>query len=221
MAGFAELREHMVEQQIAGRGVLDPAILRAFREVPRELFVPSAAPAETYGDFPLPIGGGQTISQPFIVALMIEAAGVRGGHHVLEVGAGSGYAAALLGRIAERVTAVERDPELAQAGNERLRGLGLNNVAVVHGDGSSGWPEAAPFDAILVSACGRDVPAALVEQLAPGGRLVMPVGEPDGEQRLVRLTRDADGEKVSHEALCPVRFVPLVSGVAAPFPEAG
>lgn len=209
MTDYSTLREQMVERQIARRGIRDPAILGAFREVPREAFVPDAAPQEAYGDHPLPIAAGQTISQPYIVAAMIEAARIRPGHRVLEIGAGSGYAAAVISRIAGEVVAVERHGELVRLASERIDALGYTNVAIVEGDGTLGWPARAPYDAILAAAAGRHVPQPLVDQLAPGGCIVMPLGHPGGIQQMVRVTLRSDGSTM-HEELAPVRFVPLI-----------
>ena len=209
MTSFATAREEMVRRQIAGRGLHDPALLDAFRSVPREEFVAAALRPAAYQDRPLPIEADQTISQPYIVALMIDAAGVRPGHHVLEVGAGSGYAAAVIGRIAAKVFAIERHGELAALARKRMERLGYSNVTIIEGDGTLGLPTEAPFDAILVAATGRAVPDALVEQLKVGGRLVMPVGAPWSSQWLVRLVKQADGG-IAEERLCAVRFVPLV-----------
>ena len=209
MTDFAELRADMVERQIAARGIRNPALLDAFRTVPREEFVAPADRAQAYGDHPLPIGCGQTISQPYIVALMIEAANVGPGNRVLEVGAGSGYAAAVMGALGAQVVAVERMPELAVAARDRLERLGMPNIQIVEGDGSCGWPEAAPFDAILAAASGSHVPQPLVDQLAPGGRLVMPVGGQLWAQKLVKIVKRADG-RTERETLCKVRFVPLI-----------
>ena len=209
MPDFARLREDMIEHQIAGRGLRDPALLAAFRAIPREMFVAPEYAGEAYGDHPLPIGAGQTISQPYIVALMIDAAGIGGGDRVFEVGAGSGYAAAILGHLAAAVIAVERHAELAEAARGRIARLGLANVEIVDGDGTAGWPAAAPYDAILTAAAAPAVPQPLVDQLRPGGRLVIPLGAPGGIQQLVKLTRLAGGG-VAQEALCAVRFVPLV-----------
>ena len=208
MTGFAKAREQMVQRQLAGRGIRDPAVLDAFRNVPREAFVAPSLERVAYQDRPLPIGAGQTISQPYIVALMIEAAGVAAGSRVLEVGAGSGYAAALLARIADDVIAIERHAELAEQAASRLAALHMSNVAVVSGDGTLGWPAGAPFDAILVAASGPAPPPPLLEQLAQGGRLVMPVGGGLGGQRLVRVTRDEAGFTTQY--LAAVRFVPLI-----------
>lgn len=209
MADFAELRERMVERQIAARGIRDPLLLDAFRQVPREEFVSSEYGRQVYGDHPLPIEAGQTISQPYIVALMIEAAGIRPGDRVLEVGAGSGYAAAVMSRIAGEVIAIERKPELVAVASERMERLGYGNVAIVEGDGTRGCPDHAPFDAILAAASGSHVPQPLIDQLATGGRLVMPVGGQGWVQNLVKVTKKADGSTET-EDLGGVRFVPLI-----------
>jgi protein-L-isoaspartate(D-aspartate) O-methyltransferase len=208
MARHDDLREAMVERQIRRRGIDAPAVLAAFRQVPREAFVPEALQEFAYEDGPLPIGEGQTISQPYIVALMIDAAQIAPGARVLEVGAGSGYAAAVLSRIAGEVFAVERHAPLAEAARRRLRELGYHNVEMIAGDGCAGLPEEAPFDAILVAACGDRVPGPLREQLAGGGHLVMPVGG-EGVQSLICITRTAQ-DAWSEQVLAPVRFVPLV-----------
>ena len=209
MADFAELRDRMIRRQIEARGIADPTILDAFREVPREAFVGEEQARFAYDDNPLPIQAGQTISQPYIVALMIEAAGIRSGDKVLEVGAGSGYAAAVMSRIAREVVGIERQHALVEVARERLRRLGYDNVRIVEGDGTRGCPEEAPFDAILAAASGSHVPKPLVEQLAPGGRLVMPIGEPGWAQELVKVTKRPDGT-TAHENLGGVRFVPLI-----------
>ena len=206
---FAELRDRMVRRQIMDRGIRDPLILDAFRAVPREAFVAAGYGAEAYGDHPLPIEAGQTISQPYIVALMIEAAAIAPGDRVLEVGAGSGYAAAVVSRIAGSVVGIERQPELARIARERFARLGYDNARIVEGDGSRGLPEAAPFDAILAAASGSHVPRPLVDQLAPGGRLVMPIGGPGEVQQLIKVTRQAGGGMLREE-LGAVRFVPLI-----------
>jgi protein-L-isoaspartate(D-aspartate) O-methyltransferase len=209
MSDFAELRERMVRRQIEARGIHDPAILDAFREVPREAFVSPDYAAAAYDDHPLPIEAGQTISQPYIVALMIEAAGIKSGDKVLEVGAGSGYAAAVISRIARDVVAIERQHDLVQVAQGRLKRLGYDNVRLVEGDGTRGCPEEAPFDAILAAASGSHVPPPLVAQLAPEGRLVMPVGEPGWVQKLVKVTKQEDGI-LQQSDLGEVRFVPLI-----------
>lgn len=209
MPDFAKLRERMVTNQIEARGLRSPALLKAFRQVPREAFVSDDCAEAAYGDHPLPIESGQTISQPYIVALMIDAAGVKAGDRVLEIGAGSGYAAAVLGQIADQVIAIERQPELVPIAQERMRRLGYGNVTIVEGDGTRGWPDGAPYDAILAAASGSHVPQALIDQLAEDGRLVMPVGEPGSVQQLIKATRAADGS-VEREELGAVRFVPLI-----------
>jgi len=209
MADFASQREAMVARQIAGRGITGAALLAAMREVPREAFVAPALAPQAYDDMPLPIEAGQTISQPYIVALMIEAAGIAPGARVLEIGAGSGYAAAVIGRIAATVIAIERHAELAALAAARMRRLGYGNVAIVEGDGSAGWPEGAPYDAILAAASGSHVPEALKRQLAIGGALVMPVGEPGAVQSLVKVVRLGE-EDYAREDLGAVRFVPLI-----------
>ena len=209
MADFAAEREKMVRQQIAGRGIRNARLLEAFRAVPRERFVPEGMSELAYEDGPLPIEAGQTISQPYIVALMIVSAGVAPGDKVLEIGAGSGYAAAVMSRIAGSVIAVERHSELARLARERMERLGYDNVRIVEGDGTGGLPDEAPFEAILCAASGSHVPEALRRQLAIGGALVMPVGEPEAVQRLVKVTRRGE-EVFDEEDLGPVRFVPLI-----------
>ena len=208
MSDYARARDRMVEMQIAGRGIGDRRVLDAMRRVPREAFVEAGSEAFAYDDGPLPIGAGQTISQPYIVAFMVEAAAILPGDSVLEVGAGSGYAAAVIGRIAGRVRAIERHAALGEAARERLRRLGCDNIDLRIGDGTLGWAEAAPFDAILVSAGGPSAPPALRRQLAIGGRLVVPVGA-TGRQTLLRITRrtETDYEEVD---LGEIMFVPLI-----------
>ena len=191
------------------RGIRDERVLAAMREVPREAFVPGHLAAYAYEDSPLPIGSGQTISQPYIVAEMIAALRLQGGEKVLEVGAGSGYAAAVLAQIAGEVFAIERIEDLAAGASHTLKSLGYSNVHLRHGDGTHGWQEHAPFDAILVSADAPKPPQPLLDQLAPGGRLVIPVGPLGGPQNLVRVTRLDDGT-FQQEALAEVRFVPLI-----------
>ncbi len=208
MTAAADLRRLMVDNQIAGRGICNADVLDAMGIVPRELFVPAALREFAYGDRALPIEANQTISQPYIVALMIEAAAIRPGDRVLEVGGGSGYAAAVMSRIASQVYSIERHEELAVLARERMVMLGYDNIEIRTGDGMGGWPEAAPFDAILVAAGGRAVPPPLLAQLAIGGRLVMPVGEAD-LQRLIAVTR-LSKDSFDEEELCEVRFVPLI-----------
>ena len=183
-------------------------MLAAMGKVPRHLFVPPVLAPRAYGDYPLPIGQGQTISQPYIVALMSQWAAVKPGDKVLEVGTGSGYQAAVLAELTDRVFSIEIKPELARSAAARLKELGYGRVRVKSGDGYLGWPEEAPFDAILVTAAAPKVPPALTAQLKEGGRLVIPLGEAGGDQTLVRL-RKVRGELKEEERL-PVRFVPLV-----------
>lgn len=209
MTDFASEREAMIERQLRRRGISEPEILDAFRAVPREAFVGDDVAHLAYGDHPLPIAAEQTISQPYIVALMTQAAAIRPGDRVLEVGAGSGYAAAVIGQIAGKVIGIERQHVLVESARERLKRLGYDNVEVVEGDGTKGWPDAAPFDAILAAASGSHVPEALVAQLAAGGRLVMPIGEPGWVQELVKVTKEDNGV-LRRESLCSVRFVPLI-----------
>lgn len=209
MPDFDAMREDMIQRQLAARGIRDPLVLAAFRKVPRELFVAPEQAGDAYADGPLPIAAEQTISQPYIVALMIEAAEVAACGRVLEVGAGSGYAAAVMAQIAGEVIAIERHRELADLAQARMERLGYANVRILHRDGSEGLPESAPFDAILAAASGSHVPDALLRQLAPGGVLVMPVGAPDAVQRLIKVKRV--GEDVfDREDLGSVRFVPLI-----------
>jgi protein-L-isoaspartate(D-aspartate) O-methyltransferase len=213
MPDFAAARERMVKRQIAARGISDPRLLDAFRKVPREQFVPEHLGEFAYEDAPLPIESDQTISQPYIVALMLEAAELEGSDKVLEVGAGSGYAAAVLSQVADEVIAIERHAELAELAGRRMERLGYENVSIYEGDGTRGYPEKGPFDAIIVSASGSHVPDVLLEQLEIGGRLVMPVGEPNAVQRLVKITRTGD-EDYEQEDLGSVRFVPLIGAHA-------
>ena len=209
MLDLARARDRMIDVQIARRGVRDRHVLDAMREVPREAFVEPGFEEFAYEDGALPIGKGQTISQPYIVALMIEAAEVKPGDRVLEVGAGSGYAAAVLSRIAKRVYAIERHAMLGEAARRRFEDLGYDNIELRIADGTKGWPDAAPFDAILVAAGGPAAPQALKEQLAIGGRLVVPVGEQWTGQRLLKVTRVSDSEYET-EDIGSVAFVPLI-----------
>jgi protein-L-isoaspartate(D-aspartate) O-methyltransferase len=209
MPDFSRERDRMVDVQIARRGVRDRHVLDAMRAVPREAFVEPGLAEFAYADGPLPIGEGQAISRPYVVALMTEAAEVKPGERVLEVGAGSGYAAAVMSRIAARVHAVERHAVLADDARRRLGRLGYDNIELRVGDGTLGWPEAAPFDAILVAAGGPEVPPALREQLAIGGRLVVPVGGEDDGQTLLRITRTG-AAAYEEEDLGDVALVPLV-----------
>lgn len=208
MADVKEQREWMVERQLRRRGIDSSTLLKAFAQVPREEFVPENLREFAYEDGPLPIGEGQTISQPYTVAVMIDAADVEPGDRVLEVGAGSGYAAAILSRVAEKVFSIERHALLAQQAQGRLAALGYNNVTIVTGDGSLGLPEEAPFDAILVAAGGLKVPEPLKRQLKIGGRLVVPVGEED-MQSLLCVIRTGEESWIEQD-MGGVRFVPLI-----------
>jgi protein-L-isoaspartate(D-aspartate) O-methyltransferase len=202
------LRQKMVAEQLEARDVRDERVLEAMRRTPRHLFVPERLEDEAYEDRPLPIGGGQTISQPLIVAIMTELLRLKGDERILEVGTGSGYQAALLAELGAQVVTVERRPEMAARAKELLEHLGYSNIRVIVGDGNRGAPEYAPFDAILVTAGAPTVSAALFEQLAPGGRLVAPVGDRDS-QRLVRWTKVA-GKRPKEEDFGGCLFVPLV-----------
>src|SRR5208282_2026843 len=209
MTDLSQLREHMVENQIASRGVRSKIVLDAMRKVAREAFLPDRLREFAYEDTPLPIEAGQTISQPYIVALMTEALDLEGGERVLEIGTGSGYAAAVLAEIAAEVYTVERIGQLAQKAASTLEALGHRNVHVVHADGTLGWAAAAPYDAIIAAAGGPEVPESLKEQLKIGGRLVIPVGTDPRAQELVRVTRTSS-DKFKSEDIADVRFVPLV-----------
>jgi protein-L-isoaspartate(D-aspartate) O-methyltransferase len=204
----------MVEVQLQSRGIRDARVLDVFARLSREEFVDSAHVERAYDDAPLAIGHGQTISQPYVVAITAEALGLGGRERVLEIGTGSGYAAAILGMLARDVHTVERLAELADTARERLNRLGLTNVHVHLGDGSRGWPETAPYDAIAVAAAAPRVPRALLEQLAVGGRMIVPVGSAE-HQRLVRITR-RDVLRFDRDDLGEVRFVPLVGADAWP-----
>jgi len=199
----------MVTHQLRERGIRDERVLEAFGRLPREAFVDPGRERSAYDDRPLDLGRGQTISQPWVVAVMLEALDLHPTDRLLEVGVGSGYAIALASSLAGETYGVERIPELADAARERLDRLGFRAIRIRTGDGTTGWPEAAPFDAILVSAGGREVPAALVSQLKPSGRMVIPVGG-EFEQDLLLVRRTESGE-VSQRSLGPVRFVPLIS----------
>ena len=205
---FEDARQAMVARQLQRRDITDPRVLIAMGTVPRHLFVPEAMASQAYGDYPLPIGEDQTISQPYIVALMTQWAEVHPKDLVLEVGTGSGYQAAVLAELTGRVYSIEIRPELARQAAARLKELGYGRVQVRSGDGYQGWPEAAPFDAILVTAAAPRVPPALAAQLKEGGRLVIPLGPPGGAQTLMRY-RQVQG-KLVEEASLAVRFVPLV-----------
>ena len=207
--GFAADREHMVAEQIAARDVRDPRVLAAMRAVPRHLFVPPDAQRQAYLDRPLPIGYGQTISQPYIVALMTALARPGAGDRVLEVGTGSGYQAAVLSQLVAHVYSVEIVDPIARAADERLKTLGYANVTVRTGDGYAGWPDHSPFDIIIVTAAPDHVPEPLLAQLKPGGRLVIPVGPVSAVQQLQLIEKDDTG-RMTTTRVAPVQFVPLV-----------
>lgn len=208
-AGTDDLRKRMVRSQIISRGVLDPRVVDAMKSVPRELFVGGALAGDAFDDTPLPIGFGQTISQPYIVAYMTEQLGLGKSDRVLEIGTGSGYQTAILASIASAVYTVEIISELSERASRVLSALGYGNIHYRTGDGSRGWPEEAPFDAIIVTAAPESVPEALPRQLAEGGRMVIPVGV--GVQYLRKLTRK--GDRIEDESLIGVRFVPLTGGI--------
>ena len=208
-------RRRMVDEQLVARGIRDPLVLAAMGRVPREKFVSDRQAAFAYEDQPLPIGEGQTISQPFIVALMTQALTLARTDRVLEIGTGSGYAAAVLAEIAAEVYTVERLAPLAERARQRLADLGYANVHVLNGDGTLGWPEHAPYDAIVATAAGPHVPPALLDQLAIGGRLVMPVGAVAYDQSLIRVFRAETGDD-RRETLEPVAFVPLIGAQGWP-----
>jgi protein-L-isoaspartate(D-aspartate) O-methyltransferase len=207
-------RQRMVGEQLRGRDIVDPAVLAAFGSVPREEFVDPEQDRWAYEDAPLAIGFGQTISQPYVVALTVQALRLEGHEKVLEIGTGSGYAAAILGKLAREVHTVERIAELATSASERLARLGYDNITVHHGDGSLGWPASAPYEAIAVAAGAPSPPPTLLRQLAIGGRIVLPHGSASS-QRLVRITRESETELVE-EDLGDVRFVPLVGAEGWP-----
>ena len=208
---FAAERAKMVREQIEARGIRDADVLRAMRDVPRQRFVPEVLRAHACEDTPLPIGHDATISQPFVVALMTELLSPGRQDSVLEIGTGSGYQAAVLARLARHVYSIEIVPELARSAGALLRELGYANVTVRQGDGYRGWPEQAPFDRIIVTAAPPEVPQALLDQLARGGRLVAPVGRAWWEQQLVVVDKTADGA-IRRRTANAVRFVPMVHG---------
>ena len=209
MTQLAKNKEKMVESHLRRRGIRDKAVLEAMAEVPREKFIPDNMVHLAYNDSPLPIGEGQTISQPYIVALMIQAMELSAEDRVLDIGTGSGYAAAIISRIVKTVYSVERYRTLAETAKERFHRLGYENVQVLYGDGTQGWPEHAPYDAAVVAAGSPDIPQPLVDQLVIGGRLVIPVGSTRQFQELLRVRRVEESE-VKEERLTSVRFVPLV-----------
>jgi protein-L-isoaspartate(D-aspartate) O-methyltransferase len=208
-AYYARQRQQMIDHQIRARGIRDEAIIMALESVPRELFVPPEYQHAAYQDTPLPIPGRQTISQPYVVALMMRALRLQAEDCVLEVGSGSGYATALLSRIVREVHGVERHEVLVAYARERLEKLGYDNAHIHHGDGTMGWLPASPYDAIMVSASGPEVPEALRQQLAIGGRLVMPIGHARDLQSLL-LVRRGGHDSFQHKDLGGVRFVPLI-----------
>ena len=204
-----EQRLHMVRLQIAKRGIDDEYVLEAMRRIPRELFIPPDMREHAYADSALPIAEGQTISQPYIVALMTQALELSPPDRVLEIGTGSGYQAAILGYLARAVYSIERHAPLAERADELLKQLGIDNVQVIHLDGTEGWSDAAPYDGIIVTAGAPEVPEPLVDQLAVGGRLVLPVGSHTTNQQLFKLVKKTDGTLQKYD-LGAVRFVPLV-----------
>jgi protein-L-isoaspartate(D-aspartate) O-methyltransferase len=211
-SSFTSLRQAMVESQLRARGISDQRVLDAMARVPRHEFAPGASRDQAYEDHPLPIGEGQTISQPYIVALMLDVLALSRADRVLEVGTGSGYLTALLAELAAQVVSVERHAVLADSARILLARMGYSNVRVIVGDGSLGFPEAAPFDAIIVSAAASEVPSALLAQLREGGRMIIPVGSADSQQ--LQLISMVNGEpKIALRELC--RFVPLVSDPVA------
>jgi protein-L-isoaspartate(D-aspartate) O-methyltransferase len=213
MGALADARREMIEHDLVARGIHDRAVLRAMAEVPREAFVGHADRRSAYADRPLAIGDGQTISQPYIVALMAQELELRPTDRVLDVGTGSGYAAAVLASIADEVWSIERHESLATAARQRLAALGFDRVHVITGDGSRGWPDASPYDAICVAAAASRTPGALLDQLAEGGRLVIPIGSASSEQTLMRIERH--GDAIRQGSVIPVRFVPLVAETTA------
>ena len=208
-----EARDRMVRTQIAARGVRDPRVLEAMREIPREVFVDTAYRDEAYADHPLPIGDGQTVTQPYVAARMTELLDIQPSDRVLEIGTGSGYESAILSRLATRVYSIEILPEIARKARARLESLHCANIEFRVGDGYRGWPDAAPFDAIIVTAAPRKIPQPLLEQLAPNGRMVIPVG--DFYQELKVFSKGADGA-VTEASVLPVRFVPMTGEAEKP-----
>lgn len=204
---YAEMRRVMVEKDIKGRGVSDKLVLEAMGEIPRHLFVPGRYRDRAYGDYPLPIGEGQTISQPYVVALMTEILKLKRSDRVLEIGTGSGYQAAVLAEIAKEVFTIEIREKLAREAEERLEKLGYKNVMVKHADGYFGWKEHAPFDAIIITAAVNHIPPSLIKQLKAGGRLILPLGSTVFHQTLTLATKEKDGMEL--EQLAGVAFVPM------------
>jgi len=208
---YAQARERMVASQLKARNITNPKVLKVMATVPRHLFVSPGLASQAYADHPLPISEGQTISQPYIVALMTQILNVKPGEKVLEIGTGSGYQAAVLSHFTDRVWSMEIKKSLAENASERLATLGYSHVKVKHGDGYLGWPEEAPFDAIIVTAAANHVPPPLMEQLKVGGRLLLPLGSTTYYQRLTRITKTPEGNEVEH--LTGVVFVPMVGKV--------
>jgi protein-L-isoaspartate(D-aspartate) O-methyltransferase len=208
LADYTRLRGLMVKEQIIARGIKNPAVIKAMERVPRHLFVPSKYRAFSYGDYPLSIGEGQTISQPYIVAFMTETLELTSDGKVLEVGTGSGYQAAILAELVKEVYTIELIPGLAKRAQKTLGELGYKNIQLKTGDGYQGWPEEAPFDAIIVTCAPDKIPEALVEQLREGGRMIIPVGREGGVQKLVKATKKAG--KIEAQSVMDVRFVPMV-----------
>jgi protein-L-isoaspartate(D-aspartate) O-methyltransferase len=209
---YSSLRHHMVDSQLRHRGLADERVLAAMERVPRHEFAPERYRGQAYEDHPLPIGEGQTISQPYIVALMLEALEISPADKVLEIGSGSGYVTALLAELAARVISIERHASLAESAAAQLERLGYSNVKLVTGDGTRGFPEAAPYDAIIVSAAAPEMPPDLIAQLGEGGRMIIPLGAEDAQQ--LRLVHMENGQpRIEYRELC--RFVPLIPGVGS------
>jgi protein-L-isoaspartate(D-aspartate) O-methyltransferase len=209
---YSSLRHHMVDSQLRHRGLADERVLGAMERVPRHEFAPERYRDQAYEDHPLPIGEGQTISQPYIVALMLEALEISQADKVLEIGTGSGYVTALLAELAARVISIERHASLAESAAAQLERLGYSNVKLVTGDGTRGFPEAAPYDAIIVSAAAPEMPPDLIAQLGEGGRMIIPLGAEDAQQ--LRLVHMENGQpRIEYRELC--RFVPLIPGVGS------
>ena len=205
-------RRRMVAHNLQGRDISDKSVLKAMSEVPRHLFVPQSLRNKAYADHPLPIGKGQTISQPYVVAMMTQAVSLKPGDRVLEIGTGSGYQAAVLAVMVGEVYTIEIIPSLAESAAKKLKELGYDNVFVMAGDGFFGWPEHAPFDAIIVTAAAERIPVRLIEQLGIGGRLIMPVGPVETSQRLTLVTKGKDGRLI-YQVREGVRFVPMTGRI--------
>jgi protein-L-isoaspartate(D-aspartate) O-methyltransferase len=214
---FLDARREMIREDIAGRGVRSPAVLRAMGAVPRHLFVPRRLARRAYGDFPLPIGEGQTISQPYVVALMTEALGLKGKERVLEIGTGSGYQAAVLAEIVAEVYSIEIIPSLAERSRRALEENGYGKVQVRNGDGYFGWPGKAPFDVIIITAAANHIPPPLLDQLKIGGRLILPLGRTTHTQTLTLVTKEK--ERFVVDQLGGVRFVPMVGDAQKARPD--